>query len=78
MKKSKGINNYYRKINHTHNLYKRVLFNNNNIKKCEYYKIIQKDGKLLTKLQEKDNISNFNDRMYMVDNLISKPHEINV
>ena len=78
MKKSKGINTNYRKKFHTHNLYKKVLFNNDYIKKCEYYKIIQKDGKLLTKLEIKDNINNFNDKMYMIDNLTSKPHEINI
>ena len=79
MKKSKGINNNYRKLYHTHNLYKKVLFNNNNnSKKCEYYKIVQKDGRLLTKLEIKDDINNFNDKMYMIDNLTSKPHEINV
>ena len=77
MKKSTGINNNYRKLYHTHNLYKKVLFNNNN-KKCEYYKVVQKDGKLLTKLEIKDDINNFNDKMYMIDNLTSKPHEINV
>ena len=77
MKKSKGINNNYRKLYHTHDLYKKVLFNNNN-KKCEYYKIVQKDGRLLTKLEIEDDINNFNDKMYMTDNLISKPHEINI
>ena len=77
-KKSKGINNNYRKLYHTHNLYKKVLFDKNDNKKCEYYKIVQKDGRLLTKLEIKDDINNFNDKMYMIDNLISKPHEINV
>ena len=76
MKKSKGINNNYRKLYHTHDLYKKVLFNNNN-KKCQYYKIVRKDGKLLTKLEIKDDINNFNDKMFMTDNLTSKPHEIN-
>ena len=78
MKKSKGINNNYRKSYHTHNLYKKVLYSKNNNKKCEYYKIVQKDGRLLTKLEIKDDINNFNDKMYMIDNLTSKPHEINV
>ena len=78
--KSNNIHRFI-EVNENFNIIElKVLFNNNNnnIKKCEYYKIIQKDGKLLTKLQEKDDISNFNDKMYMVDNLISKPHEINV
>ena len=77
MKKSKGINTNYRKLYHTHDLYKKVLFNNNN-KKCQYYKNVQKDGKLLTKLEIKDDINNFNDKMYMIDNLTSKPHCINI
>ena len=38
MRKSKGINNNYRKLYHTHDLYKKVLFNNHNNKKCENYK----------------------------------------
>ena len=78
MKKSKGINTNYRIKHHTHNLYRKGLFNNNYIKKCEYYKIIQKNGKLLTKLEIKDDINNFNDKMYMIDNLTSKPHEIHI
>ena len=45
-------------------------------KKAQYYKISLKDGKLITELQVKDDISNFNDKMYMIDNLTSKPHEI--
>ena len=44
--------------------------------KAEYYKISLKDGKLITELQIKDEISNFNDKRYMLDNLSSKPHEI--
>ena len=48
------------------------------MKKSEYYKISLKDGKLITELQVKDDISNFNDKRFMIDNLISKPHKINV
>ena len=48
------------------------------MKKAEYYKISLKDGKLITELQIKDDISNFNDKRYMVDNLKSKPHTINL
>ena len=48
------------------------------MKKAEYYKISLKDGKLITELQIKDDISNFNDKRYMVDNLASKPHTINL
>ena len=44
--------------------------------KANYYNITLKDGKLQTQLQIKDDISNFNDKRYMLDNLTSKPHEI--
>ena len=48
------------------------------MKKAEYYKISLKDGKLITELQIKDDISNFNDKRYMTDNLTSKPNTINL
>ena len=48
------------------------------MKIAEYYKISLKDGKLITELQIKGDISNFNDKRYMTDNLTSKPHEINI
>ena len=48
------------------------------MKKAEYYKISLKDSKSITELQIKDDISNFNDKRYMVDNLTSKPHTINL
>ena len=48
------------------------------MKKVQYYKMSLKDGKLMTELQIKDDISNFNDKRYMTDNLTSKPHKINL
>ena len=48
------------------------------MKKSEYYKISLKDGKLITELQVKDDINNFNDKRFMIDNVTSKPHCINV
>ena len=48
------------------------------MKKAEYYKISLKDNKLITELIDKDDISNFNDKRYMIDNLTSKPHCINI
>ena len=42
--------------------------------KAKYYKISLNDGKLITELQIKDDISNFNNKRYMIDNLTSKPH----
>ena len=76
LRKSKGISNYYRERYHTHEYFKKILFNEINMKKAEYYKISLKVGKLITELQIKDDISNFNDKRYMIDNLTSKPHEI--
>ena len=78
LRKSKGISNNYRKKFHTHEYFKKILFNEMNMKKTKYYKISLKDGKLITELQIKDDISNFNDKRYMIDNLTSKPHCINL
>ena len=76
LRKSKGINNNYRMKFHTHEYFKKILFNEINMKKAQYYKISLEDGKLITELQIKDDISNFNDKRHMLDNLTSKPHEI--
>ena len=76
--KSKGISNNYRKKCHTHEYFKKILFNEMDTKKAEYYKISLKNTKLLTELQIKDDISNSNDKRYMTDNITSKPHEINI
>ena len=78
LRKSKDISNYYREKYHTHEYFKKILFNELNMKKTEYYKISLKDVKLITELQIKDDISNSNDKRYMVDNLTSKPHTINL
>ena len=44
--------------------------------KAEFYRISLKNGKLQTILQTKDDIDNFSDKRYMINNLISKPHNI--
>ena len=75
--KVKSISKNYSKKNHTHNYFKKVLFNGNN-KKTEFYRISLKNGKLQTILQLKDDINNFNDKRHMISNLISKPHKINL
>ena len=54
------------------------MFNELKMKKAEYYKISLKDGKLITEHQEKDDITNFNDKRYMIDNLTSIPPTINL
>ena len=76
--KAKSISKNYCKKFHTHDYFKKILFNEIKMKKTEYYKILLKDGKLITELQEKDNISNFNDKRFMIDNITSKPHCINI
>ena len=73
--KSKGISKNYCKVNRNHEYFKKILFNELKTTKAEYYNIVLKDGKLHTELQIKDDISNFNDKRYMLDNLNSKPHE---
>ena len=75
--KAKSISRSYCNNIHTHNYFKKVLFNEIN-NKAEFYRISLKNGKLQTILQTKDDIDNFNDKRYMINNLISKPHEINL
>ena len=78
LRKSKGIPKNFCKRYHTHEYFRKILFNEINMKKVEYYKISLKDGKLITELQIKDDISSFNDKKYMTDDLTSKPHTINL
>ena len=78
LRKSKAIPKNYCKRYHTHEYFRKILFNEINMKKAEYYKISLNDGKLITELQIKDDISSFNDKRYMTDNLRSKPHTINL
>ena len=78
LRKSKGISYNYRKKYHNHEYFKKILFNEINMKKAEYYKISLKDGKLITELITKDDINNLNDKRYMIDNVNSRPHEIYV
>ena len=74
LRKSKGVSKNYCEKYHTHEYFKKILFDEIKMKKAEYYKISLKDGKLITELQIKDDISNFNDKRYMIDSLTSKPH----
>ena len=70
--KSKGIMKNYCEKFHNHEYFKKkILFNEKKTSKAEYYKISLKDTKLVTELQIKDDISNFNDKRYMIDNLTS-------
>ena len=76
--KAKSISKNYCKKFHTHEYFKKILFDEIKMKKAKYYEISLKDGKLITELQEKDDISNFNDKRFMIDNITSKPHCINI
>ena len=78
LRKSKGISNNYRKKFHSHEYFKKILFNEIKMKNAEYYRISLKDCKLITELQIKDDISNFNDKRYMIDDLTSKLHCMNL
>ena len=77
-KKAKGIPKNYSKQFHNHEIFKKALYNKSDLnKKVEFYSINLKNGNLRTEKVIKDNISNFNDKRYMIDNLTSRPHEIN-
>ena len=78
LRKSKGIPKNYCKCYHTQEYFRKILFNEINMKKAEYYKISFKDGKLITELRIKDDVSSFNDKRYMTDNFTNKSHTINL
>ena len=78
IKKAKSIGKNYCNKYHNHDYFKKILFNKLKMKKAEYYKISLKDGKLITEHQEKDDISNFNDKRFFINNITSKPHCINI
>ena len=76
--KAKLISKNYTKKYHNHEYFKKILFNELKMKKAECYKISLKDNKLVTELQIKDDISNSNNKRYMINNITSKPHCINI
>ena len=76
--KAKSISKNYCKKYHNHNYFKKILFNELKMKKAEFFKISLKDGKLITELTEKDDVNNFNDKRYFINNITSKPHCINI
>ena len=61
LRKSKGISNNYRKKYHTHNYFKKILFDEIKMK-AEFYQISLVNGKLITEQKTKDDINNFNDK----------------
>ena len=76
--KAKSINKNYCKKYHNHEYFKKILLNELKMKKTEFFKISLKDGKLITEHTEKDDINNFNDKRYFINNITSKPHCINI
>ena len=78
IKKAKSISKNYCNKYHNHVYFKKILFNELKMKKAEYYKISLKDGKLITEHTEKDDINNFNDKRYFINNITSKPHCMNI
>ena len=78
LRKMKGINKNYCEKYHNHQYFKNILFNNIKMKKAECYKISLQNCKLITELITKDDINNFNDKRYMIDNINSRPPEIYV
>ena len=75
--KAKSIPKAFSKKIHTHRYFKKILFNEIKNNEAEFYRISLKNGKLTTQLQLKDDIGNFNDKRHMINDLTSKPHEIN-
>ena len=78
IRKSKGISKNYCNKYHNHQYFKNILFNELKQTKAQYYKISKEEGKLVTELVTKDDINNFNDKRFMIDNVTSKPHCINI
>ena len=50
--KAKGISKNYCKKIHNHEYFRKIMFNELDMKKAEYYKISLKDTKLITELQK--------------------------
>ena len=78
LRKAKGISKNYIQKYHNHDYFKKILFNELKTKKAEFFKISLKDGKLITEHAEKDDINNFNDKRYFINNITSKAHCINI
>ena len=78
IRKAKAISKNYCNKYHDHQYFKNILFNMVKQRKGEYYKISKEEGKLITELVTKDDINNFNDKRFMIDNVTSKPHCINI
>ena len=76
-KKVKGIPRNYSKNFHNHEIFKKALYDKPDLdKKVKFHSINLKNGNLKTEKIIKDNISNFNDKRFMVDNLTRQPREI--
>ena len=78
IRKAKAISKNYCNKYHDHQYFKNILFNEVKQTKAQYYKISKEEGKLITELITKDDINNFNDKRFMIDNITNKPHCINI
>ena len=59
-------------------MFRKVLFDDKKLNKVEFDSIKIKNQKLFTNKIIKDNIKNFNDERFMVDEFTSIPFELNL
>ena len=78
IRKSKSLSKNYCNKYHNHQYFKNILFNEVENRKAEYYKISKEKGTLITELITEDDINSFNDKRFMIDNITSKPHCLNI
>ena len=78
IRKAKAISKNYCNKCHNHQYFENILFNKVKQRKGEYCKISKEKGTLITELITKDDINNFNDKRFMIDNVTRKPHCINI
>ena len=76
--KIKRISESYKSKYLNHQEFRKVLFDNKNLNKVEFNTISIKNQKLFTNKIIKDNIKNFNDKRFMIDEFTSIPFELNV
>ena len=76
--KTKGITESYKLKYLDHQEFRNVLFDNKDLKKVEFNTISIKNQKLFTNKVIKDNIKNFNYKIFMIDKFTSIPFELNV
>ena len=75
--KTKGISESYKEKYLNHQVFRKVLFDDKNLDKVEFYSIKIKKQRLITNKIIKDNVKNFNDKRFIIDKFISIPFELN-